>query len=204
MTDEEYVFYKENAEKAVTARSAHNKSGTKKRWTMPSQSEVNKIMSESKTYTVEPGRFLRYDAFRALPEDMQQYYLMQLVDRYNVTAKEVASAWYLSPSCVSKVFKNLSVNRPKGVRMTEEQKERWSAFVSGECFVAGVVQVKPEPKAEDKPGVIVETLDNPKPMFALDGAKFAFTTYDKEKICAVLDSVAGDGEYKVIVELIRA
>ena len=98
---------------------------------------------------------MRWDDFRAMPEDLQKQYLVGLVDSYKTTNEMLGEMFHVHWSTVADLRRNLGIGGKRG-RLTDDEKEirdqMWAAFCNG--VVGGGDAVKETPKEPEK----VETL----------------------------------------------
>ena len=111
LSDEEYVFRKDIADKKRTATGAfHKVNGSKsKKCNFPSdyltRKEKMKLNSEPVTYNLND--FYTYNDFKKLPSDIQVEYIQRLTDKYKVGAIAISQILFeKSPGALSEYLKN--------------------------------------------------------------------------------------------------
>ena len=99
---------------------------------------------------------MRWDDFKAMPVDLQKKYLTNLVETYGATNELLGDMFYIHPSQIGRVKKQLGIAGQKNGRPDPDKKairdQMWAAFCNG--VVGGGNAVKDTPKEPKK----VETL----------------------------------------------
>lgn len=129
MKDEEFLFYEDVREKAVTARSAHkhpSRGGCRLR--QYTKKELRELNGEVKTYQLNAP--ITAEALRKMPQDIQRQYFQNIVDKYNVGPKAVGQMLgYTSSGAAYMLFKRLGIKY--GLRPSSENVERFFSEFCG-------------------------------------------------------------------------
>ncbi len=136
MRDEEYVFRQESREKAITARSAHNRRshcGRGGRVKLPSdymtKKELNAMNGEVKTYRLnEP---MKWHEFKAMPDEHKETYIKLLRNKWNVSDNYIAQMMQICPYSLCKELQRLGLNNGKRSGRTKWDKEGFLAWAYG-------------------------------------------------------------------------
>lgn len=122
MKDEEYVFFSDVSEKAITRRSARNKrthcgKGGKVR--MPSdyltKKELEKMSGECTSYRLnEP---MTWAEFKAMPDDIKVTYIKLLKEKWKVPDHHIGKMMGVGDEAVRKVFSRLGFTKGHGGRV---------------------------------------------------------------------------------------
>lgn len=137
MREEEYDFYQDVREKAITGRSAHRarthcgKGGPVR---LPSdhltKKELEQLNGECKTYRLNAP--MKWAEFRELPDEHKITYIKLLRQKYNPSDRHIGTMLGISQAAVSKEFIRLGI--PGGCRngQTPWDEEGWRAWAFGE------------------------------------------------------------------------
>lgn len=145
--------------KRIAAGARHMKRGSRsKRCSLPSDNltpaQLKRRNGPVSTYKLDAP--MRWDDFKAMPEDLQKKYLTNLVETYGATNEMLGDMFYVHPTHVGTVKKALGVISNNPHKLTGEKKairdQMWAAFCNG--VVGGGDAVKETPKEPKK----VETL----------------------------------------------
>lgn len=124
-------FYTDVAERGRMASGArHKKSGAhSKGCCMPTDimtaAELKKLNGNVVTYHL--GKPMNWEAFTAMPEDLQQEYIKKLVGKYGVTETRLAAMLGIDKETLGHKLQQLKVcNLPR--RMKAEQVAAWRKF----------------------------------------------------------------------------
>lgn len=145
--------------KRIATGARHMKRGSRsKRCSLPSDNltpaQLKRRNGPVSTYKLDAP--MRWDDFKAMPEDLQKKYLSNLVETYGATNEMLGDMFYVHPTHVGSVKKALGVVSHNPHRLIGEKKairdQMWAAFCNG--VVGGGDAVKDTPKEPKK----VETL----------------------------------------------
>jgi hypothetical protein len=131
MTDAEYVFRQDVADKKCVGRSAQKKNRTGKGHVrFPSdylsRKERSAMNGDVKSYNLHAP--MTYEEFRIMPDDLQRDYLKMIDKQYNVPASAIAGMFGVSETTVFVTRKRLGVHNPHCSRSSSAM-QRWGAFV---------------------------------------------------------------------------
>lgn len=156
MTDEEYIFRTECAEKKRTARGSFNRlshAGKGARVKMPSdymtKKERDKMNGEVQSYNLNSP--MKWAQFKKMPDDIKREYINSIVEKFDPQQRAIAemlgvSSWTLNDLC----RKHLGIQfRRGGTQRTDRNAAFW-AWVNGPVKVEAILK-EPEEKAECKP-----------------------------------------------------
>lgn len=118
MTEEEYLFVTDVADKKRTARGSYNRrahAGKGGKIMLPSDymsnKEIKKMNGEVKTYNIKNP--MRYAEFKALPDDLKKQYLTMLRDRYNAGNRAIGKMMGVTDHTISVIARELGVRALK-------------------------------------------------------------------------------------------
>lgn len=114
MTDEEYVFRSECADRKRTARGSFNKrshAGKGGRVKMPSdymtKKERDKMNGEVQSYNLNSP--MKWAQFKQMPDDIKREYLNSIISRYNPQQAALAEMFGISRNTVCSMFRELGI-----------------------------------------------------------------------------------------------
>lgn len=96
MTDEEFVFNQTVKERKSIGRGAFHKKGGAKKCTLPSDylTPAQKKKLTVPTVTWRMNAFYSYPEFKAMPDDIQEAYLVTIIKKYKVGITAIATALF--------------------------------------------------------------------------------------------------------------
>lgn len=114
MTDEEYVFRSECADRKRTARGSFNKrshAGKGGRVKMPSdymtKKERDKMNGEVQSYNLNSP--MKWAQFKRMPDDIKREYLSTIMGKYNPQQAALAEMFGISRNTVCNMFRELGI-----------------------------------------------------------------------------------------------
>lgn len=114
MTDEEYVFRSECADRKRVARGSFNKrshSGKGGRVKMPSdymtKKERDKMNGEVQSYNLNSP--MKWAQFKRMPDDIKREYLSAIISKYNPQQAALAEMFGISRNTVCNMFRELGI-----------------------------------------------------------------------------------------------
>ena len=149
--------------KRIAAGARHMKRGSRsKRCSLPSDNltpaQLKRRNGPVSTYKLDEP--MRWDDFKSMPVDLQKKYLTNLVETYGATNEMLGDMFYIHPSQIGRVKKQLGIAGQKNGRPDPDKKairdQMWAAFCNG--VVGGGDTVKETPKEPPKEPKKVETL----------------------------------------------
>lgn len=160
MTDEEYVFRSECADRKRTARGSFNKrthAGKGGKVKMPSdymtKKERDKMNGEVQSYNLNSP--MKWAQFKQMPDDIKREYLSSIISKYNPQQKALAEMFGVNPVTLSAKCRELGMSRwgdGHGAR-----KGRNDAF---EAWVSSATVAEPEQESTPpKPTLIIDGVD---------------------------------------------
>lgn len=195
MTDEEYLFRRDIADKKATARSAARRvSGAKsKKCTLPSDylSAAQKKKLNGEVRTVNMNQPMKWEEFKALEPDTQTLYVSGLAHKYGITIGALAGMLGVSRTTAYNYSRAAwGLQR----RMTQADREAFRAFCdleqeNGENPTSEAATGKAEP-----PNYYPATVE--RMMLTLRGTVYFCTEYLRAL-------PLGDGEYTVKIEITK-
>ena len=86
MTDEEYIFRQDVREKAVTARSSHNRKGSCRRCSFSTDKMTRREWEKMNgpISTVQLGQPMTWEEFSGMPESLRRQYIQDILAHYDV------------------------------------------------------------------------------------------------------------------------
>lgn len=154
MTDEEYVFRSECADRKRTARGSFNKrshAGKGGRVKMPSdymtKKERDNMNGEVQSYNLNSP--MKWAQFKRMPDDIKREYLSTIISKYNPQQKALAEMFGVSRNTVCFMFKELGIPFRGNVSeaRTGRNDEFW-AWVNSTNEVTRGVSEEPLPVVE--------------------------------------------------------
>ena len=160
MTDEEYVFRSECADRKRTARGSFNKrshAGKGGRVKMPSdymtKKERDKMNGEVQSYNLNSP--MKWAQFKQMPDDIKREYLNSIISRYNPQQAALAEMFGISRNTVCNMFRELGI--PFRGNVSAVRTGRNDAFWA---WVRGAEEAEPEQKStQPKPTLIIDGVD---------------------------------------------
>lgn len=130
------TYFSDIREKKITGHSASKKVTKKRGCKLPSDylSRKEKQQMNGEVITMNPNEVMSWDAFKAMPIDLQQSYLDHLQTEYRASGTDLSKMFGL---CKNSLYayarkhglKLMSVNRSQ---KTPAYRARWQAFLNGE------------------------------------------------------------------------
>ena len=154
MTDEEYVFRSECADRKRVARGSFNKrshAGKGGRVKMPSdymtKKERDKMNGEVQSYNLNSP--MKWAQFKRMPDDIKREYLSAIISKYNPQQAALAEMFGISRNTVCNMFRELGIPFRGNVSevRTGRNDEFW-AWVNSTNEVMQDVSEEPSPAAE--------------------------------------------------------
>lgn len=152
MTDEEYIFRTECAEKKRTARGSFNRlshAGKGGRVKMPSdymtKKERDKMNGEVQSYALHCP--MKWEHFKRMPDDLKHEYLSAIINKYNPQREALAKMFGITPNTLYVTCREVGISFQNG----GARKGRNDAFWA---WVNGATEAKQETApeiAEEKP-----------------------------------------------------
>ena len=116
MNDEKYVFFQDVKEKKVTgysARKQRSHCGKGGRVKLPSdyltKKELKNMSGECKSYRMNSP--MKWQEFKAMPDDIQETYLKILREKYNVSDTQLSKMFGTSQGTCNQYLKKKGINR---------------------------------------------------------------------------------------------
>lgn len=84
--------------------------------------------------TYKLGAPMSWEAFKAMPLDLQRQYMGKLIEKYKANDKELGAMFGVSRSTIGLYRRSIGVKMPTGgaACMNKADLERWQAFVRGQ------------------------------------------------------------------------
>lgn len=155
MTDFDYEVMQR---KRLAGQARYKKNGSKsKKCTLPSDRLTYKQWKERNgavmSYNI--NKPMKWAEFKELPQDLQEEYLRNLIDKHYATGTLIAQMLGVTPSTFSRYVSTskMNVKFTKFVRRTAEQVEVWNDFVNGsdEKVEEKAPAVEVVPAVEERP-----------------------------------------------------
>ena len=152
MTDEEYIFRTDTAEKKRTARGSFNQrthAGKGGRVKMPSdymtKKERDKMNGEVQSYNL--AKPMKWEQFKLLPDDIKREYITAIVRKYDPQQSAIAQMLNVAPNTLYVLCKRLGITfRHSGC--DKSRNDAFWAWVNGTAEPARKAATE---KAEEKP-----------------------------------------------------
>lgn len=138
MSDEEFEFRKDSADKKNIARSAGKRVGNRRGCKLPcdnlTPAQIKNLNGE--VFSMNLNKPINYREFKLLSKDIQEQYLTHLINEYHVSYHRIARMMGLSGADALINYirtKKLNVPAPrKGLQFNTKQQSKWDAFCAGE------------------------------------------------------------------------
>lgn len=123
--------------KNIANSARKQKIGTRsKKCSLPSDRLTNKQWKErnGEVMSYNLSKPIEWGEFKALPNEIQEEYLVGLQKKYSVTATDIAKMFGVKPLTVTRhvVAKELNVSFHRGRSMSAEQRTEFAKFLSGD------------------------------------------------------------------------
>lgn len=135
MTDEEYIFRTECAEKKRTARGSFNRlshAGKGGRVKMPSdymtKKERDQMNGEVQSYTLRYP--MKWEHFKRLPDDLKHEYLSAIISKYNPQREALAKMFGITPNTLYVTCREVGISFQNGGTRKGRNDAFW-AWVNG-------------------------------------------------------------------------
>lgn len=152
MTDEEYIFRTECAEKKRTARGSFNRlshAGRGGRVKMPSdymtKKERDKMNGEVITYQM--NKPMSWAKFKRMPDDAKREYINSIIHKYDPQQIAVAEMLEITPKTLRACCEELGIHFKCGGRQRDNRNDAFWAWVNGNEVMRDVSK-EPSPVAE--------------------------------------------------------
>ena len=152
MTDEEYIFRTDTAEKKRTARGSFNRrthAGKGGRVRMPSdymtKKEREAMNGEVQSYNL--SKPMKWEQFKLLPDDIKREYITSIVSKYDPQQSAISQMLNVAPNTLYVQCKRLGITfRHSGC--DNSRNDAFWAWVNGTNEVMQDVSEEPSPVAE--------------------------------------------------------
>lgn len=149
MTDEEYIFRTDTAEKKRTARGSFNRrthAGKGGRVKMPSdymtKKERDKMNGEVQSYNL--AKPMKWEQFKLLPDDIKREYITKIVRKYDPQQSAISQMLNVTPNTLYMLCKRLGITfRHSGC--DKSRNDAFWAWVNGTNEVMQDVSEEPSP-----------------------------------------------------------
>lgn len=153
MTDEEYIFRTECAEKKRTARGSFNRlshAGRGGRVKMPSdymtKKERDKMNGEVQSYNL--NRPMQWKQFKRMPDDIQREYINSLIEKFDPQQTAIAEMLGVSAGTLNKLCRErLGISFERGGAHGEGRNAAFWAWAKGTTEA----EQEAAPEADEKP-----------------------------------------------------
>lgn len=157
MTDEEYTFRADCAEKKRVARGSANRrshAGKGGRMKMPSdymtKKERDKMNGEVKRYSM--AHPMKWAQFKQMPDDIKREYIASITDKFNPTQAAVAEMLGVTQRTLSSLYTALGIPSPRGCRSASGRNDAFWAWANAATTAEPTdAAEKPEGKTMQKP-----------------------------------------------------
>lgn len=152
MTDEEYIFRTDTAEKKRTARGSFNRrthAGKGGRVRMPSdymtKKERDAMNGEVQSYNL--SKPMKWEQFKLLTDDIKREYITSIVSKYDPQQSAISQMLNVAPNTLHVLCKRLGITfRHSGC--DKSRNDAFWAWVNGTNEVMQDVSEEPSPVAE--------------------------------------------------------
>lgn len=180
MTDEEYTFRADCAEKKRVARGSANRRshvGRGGRMKTPSdymtKKERDKMNGEVKRYSM--AHPMKWAQFKQMPDDIKREYIASIMDKFNPTQAAVAEMLGVTQRTLSSLYTALGIPSPRGCRSASGRNDAFWAWANAATTAEPTdAAEKPEGKTEQRPQGGTGTLISGTLVFSGASAQDAF------------------------------
>lgn len=125
--------------KNIAHSARKQKIGTRsKKCSLPSDRMTNKQWKErnGEVMSYNIGKPIEWNEFKALPNEIQEEYIVRLQKKYSVTATDIAKMFGVKPLTITRhvAAKGLNVSFHRGRSMSTEQRTEFAKFLSGDAI----------------------------------------------------------------------
>lgn len=182
MTDEEYTFRADCAEKKRVARGSANRrshAGRGGRMKTPSdymtKKERDKMNGEVKRYSM--AHPMKWAQFKQMPDDIKREYIASITDKFNPTQAAVAEMLGVTQRTLSSLYTVLGIPSPRGCRSASGRNDAFWAWANAATTAEPAdAAEKPEGKTMQKPQGGAGALISGTLVFSDASAQDAFAT----------------------------
>lgn len=123
--------------KNIAHSARKQKIGTRsKKCSLPSDRMTNKQWKErnGEVMSYNIGKPIEWSEFKALPNEIQEEYIVRLQKKYSVTATDIAKMFGVKPLTITRhvTAKGLNVSFHRGRSMSTEQRTEFAKFLNGD------------------------------------------------------------------------
>lgn len=154
MTDEEYIFRTECAEKKRTARGSFNRlphAGRGGKVKMPSDylTKKEREAMNGEVITYQMNKPMSWAQFKKMPDDTKREYINSIIHKYDPQQTAVAAMFGVTPRTLYVLCEELGIHFKRGGTQRENRNDAFWAWVNGPVKVEAILK-EPEEKAEYK------------------------------------------------------
>ena len=196
----DWVFNNDVREKKrIAGQARHRKCGSKsKKCNLGSDNMTHKQWLErcGKTVTYNFRKPISWQNFCELPIHIQKEYLLNLIDKYQTTASDLAKMFGITPSTVTKHcgHEEIGIHFSPGKRMNKEKRKAFEEFCCAAEPQEEVVVAKKEPDPAKIDGFIDLGNTTQSPDMAMTEFTLSFSgNFNREMICNSLASMLPKG-----------
>ncbi len=197
MRDEEYVFYKDSAEKKRNGWGAHNMNRTGKgkvRFPSDNLTKKEREAMSGEVVSYDLGKPMTWKQFRGMPVDLQKTYFLNLREKYMGTENQIAAMFGVSHKTIVQTKAQFGIKTGKRGRVASDSRAIWQTFLDGGTTPTEIEPEKPPVEAEEAPKPASPAAESPeKPFSVLDGK---ITLYATAKELAQILTVLHGGARK--------
>lgn len=170
--------YEVRQRKILARQSRYKKNGSKsRRCSLSSDRMTDKQWKErcGAIMVYNLGKPMMWQEFKEMPSDMQKEYIESLIQKYSVTASDLARMFGCRPSSVTRLCREpeIDIEFKAGKRMTAEQRVRFGEFLS--CVGDGLMCDPEHVDVEKAPESIVVESEEPKRSMAMSEFSIQFS-----------------------------
>lgn len=146
MTDEEYIFRTECADKKRTARGSFNRithAGRGGKVKMPSDylTKKEREAMNGELITYQMNKPMSWAQFKKMPDDTKREYINSIIHKYDPQQTAVAAMFGVTPRTLYALCEELGIRFKRGGRQRENKNDAFWAWVNGP-----VAECKPAPE----------------------------------------------------------
>ena len=154
MTDEEYIFRTDCADKKRTARGSFNRlphAGRGGKIKMPSDYLTKKEQEamNGELITYQMNKPMSWAQFKKMPDDIKREYINSIIHKYDPQQAAVAAMFGVTPRTLYVLCEELGIRFKRGGIRRENRNDAFWAWVNGPVKVEDIPK-EPEEKAEYK------------------------------------------------------
>lgn len=164
MTDEEYIFRTECAEKKRTARGSFNRlshAGRGGKVKMPSDylTKKEREAMNGEVITYQMNRPMSWAQFKKMPDDTKREYINSIIHKYDPQQTAVAAMFGVTPRTLYVLCEELGIRFKRSGTQRENRNDAFWAWVNSATVAEPEQKSTPPKPTPPKPTLIIDGVD---------------------------------------------